>query len=300
MNLKLNYSLQSHIKDECDLTEKISTIKQCIQASKPQTDDDRIDRYVWRPLFLTLCIGVQVWDAYDCIDTQLHVIDPINLGIKVPVGDLDLWLNGGTQSSNCNRHNYFGDMVCSHVESKLFFGATMRKNCHIAHKCHSYRKYKSGRCDKNKMSLVGWNLQPNQPTKFKFPNNYYMDTEFTSGDYCGVNNDVPASSLTIKTPKLTQIPSIRREVKTVKVTKPNEKGCQRPKYSNWCLGMSWFGLCKAVSCSDSKTTSESIASIQIYFGKTSDTPGTTTTTTTSTTPSTTLPSVPCLAVPCLK
>ena len=81
---------------------------------------------------MTLCIGVQVWDAYDCIDTKLHVIDPINLGIKVPVGDLDLWLNGGTQSSNCNRHNYFGDMVCSHVESKLLFGATMRKNCHIA------------------------------------------------------------------------------------------------------------------------------------------------------------------------
>ena len=105
--------MQSHIKDECDLPGKISKIKQCIQGCKPQTDADWVYRYVGSPVCYTLCLGAHAWDAYDCIDTQLDDSDPINLGIKVPVGDFDLWLNGGTQSSNCNRHNYFGDMVCS-------------------------------------------------------------------------------------------------------------------------------------------------------------------------------------------
>ena len=250
--------MQSHIIDECDLPGKISKIKQCILGCKPQADAGWVYRYVGSPLCYTLCVGAHAWDAYDCIDTQLDDSDPINLGIKVPVGDLDLWLNGGTQSSNCNRHNYFGDMVCSHVEPKLLFGATMRKNCHIAHKCHSYRKYKSGRCERNKISLVGWNLHPTEPIKSKFPNNYYMDTEFTSGDYCEVNNDIQASSITIKPPQSKTTPSVHRELKAVKEIKQNERGCQRPRYPYWCLGMSWFGLCKAVSCSDTKATSESI------------------------------------------
>ena len=203
--------MQSHIQDDCDLPGKISKIKQCIQGCKPQTDAGWVYRYVGSPLCYTLCLGAHAWDAYDCIDTQLDDSDPINLGIKVPVGDLDLWLNGGTQSSNCNRHNYFGDMLCSHVESKLLFGATMRKNCHIAHKCKSYRKYKSGRCDKNKISLVGWNLHPKQPITFKFPNNYYMDTEFTSGDYYEINADTkaPSESITTKsTAQSTAVPPI--------------------------------------------------------------------------------------------
>ena len=135
-----------------------------------------------------LCYTVCLWRAlhvHKCIDTQLHLSDPINLGIKVPVGDFDLWPNGGSQSSNCNRHNYFGDVVCSHVEAKLLFSATMRVNCHMARKCRSYRQYKSGRCGNKTVSPIGWNLVTNESNQ-AFPNNYYMDTEFTSGDFCGV------------------------------------------------------------------------------------------------------------------
>ena len=69
----------------------------------------------------TICYTGCIWRAmhvHNCIDEKLDISDPINLGIKVPVGDFDLWLNGGSQSSNCKRQNYIGDVVCSHVEAR--------------------------------------------------------------------------------------------------------------------------------------------------------------------------------------
>ena len=111
-----------------------------------------------------------------------------------------------------------------------------------------------------------------------------MDTEFTSGDFCGVT-DVPfsTSNNSIKTTESGPTYPLDRGLKPVKEIKRDGKVEDKPKYSKWCLGMSWFGLCK------SKTASKSNVSVRIQFGDISDT--TTTSTTSSTTsPSTTLQS----------
>ena len=256
------------------MSNQLSQMIHCANGCTPPPDAGWI-----KGVTSALCYTVCLWRAvhvHTCIDTQLHVSDPINLGIKVPVGDFDLWPNGGSQSSNCNRHNYFGDVVCSHVEAKLLFSATMRVNCHMARKCRSYRQFKSGRCGNKSLSPIGWNLGTNE-SNHDFPNNYYMDTEFTSGDFCGITDvqDVPLSTSSIRTTDSTALSPINRGLKPVKGTKREKEN--EPKYSKWCLGMSWFGLCK------SKTASESNVSVRIEFGDISDT------TTTSTTSSTTLP-----------
>ena len=256
------------------MSNQLSKMIHCAKGCTPPPDVGWI-----KGVTSALCYTVCLWRAlhvHQCIDTQLHVSDPINLGIKVPVGDFDLWPNGGSQSSNCNRHNYFGDVVCSHVEAKLLFSATMRANCHMARKCGSYRQFKSGRCGNKILSPIGWNLGANE-SNHDFPNNYYMDTEFTSGDFCGITDvrDVPLSTSSIETTESTALSPINRGLKPVKTIKREKEN--EPKYSKWCLGMSWFGLCK------SKTATESNVSVRIQFGDMSDT------TTTSTTSSTTLP-----------
>ena len=255
------------------MSNQLSEMIQCAKGCTPPPDAGWI-----KGVTSALCYTVCLWRAvhvHKCIDTQLHVSDPINLGIKVPVGDFDLWPNGGSQSSNCNRHNYFGDVVCSHVEAKLLFSATMRVNCHMARKCRSYRQYKSGRCGNKALSPIGWNLVANEINQ-DFPNNYYMDTEFTSGDFCGLT-DVPFSTSSMITTDFTTTSPINRGIQPVKGIKRGDEVPKEPKYSKWCLGMSWFGLCK------SKTASERNISIKIQFGDISDA------TTTSSTTSTTLP-----------
>ena len=115
-----------------------------------------------------------------------------------------------------------------------------------------------------------------------FPNDYYMDTEFTSGDFCGItdvpfssNNSITTSNSSIIATESSPTYPLDRGLKPVKGIKREKEN--EPKYSKWCLGMSWFGLCK------SKTASASNVSVRIQFGDMSDT------TTTSTTSSTTLP-----------
>ena len=238
---------------------------QCAKGCTPPPDSGWV-----KGVTSAFCYTVCLWRAvhvHKCVDAQLHVSDPINLGIKVPVGDFDLWPNGGSQSSNCNQHNYFGDVVCSHVEAKLLFSATMRQNCHIARKCRDYRQYKSGRCGENISSPIGWNLVA-KDAMYEFPNNYYMDTEFTSGDFCGVT-DSPIPKLTTTDNPMTNEESststvLNRGLKPVKELKRDDKIKDTPKYSKWCLGLSWFGLCK------SKTVSKSNAEIKIQIGDISD------------------------------
>ena len=263
-------------QDQCDMTNQLTKMIQCAKGCTPPPDAGWI-----KGVTSALCYTVCLWRAvhvHQCIDAQLHASDPINLGIKVPVGDFDLWPNGGSQSSNCNQHNYFGDVVCSHVEAKSLFSANMRQNCHFARKCRNYQQYKSGKCRDGKISPIGWNLLVEE-SKQQFPNNYYMDTEFTSGDFCGIT-DVP--SLTtggpIETANSTTLGTINGGLEPAKGLRRDDNTSQKPKYSKWCLGMSWFGLCK------SKTTSQSKVSINIQLGDLNAIE----TSTTSTLPSTTI------------
>ena len=100
-----------------------------------------------------------------------------------------------------------------------------------------------------------------------FPNDYYMDTEFTSGDFCGItdvpfssNNSITTSNSSIIATESSPTYPLDRGLKPVKGIKREKEN--EPKYSKWCLGMSWFGLCK------SKTASASNVSVRIQFDTT--------------------------------
>ena len=94
-----------------------------------------------------------------------------------------------------------------------------------------------------------------------------MDTEFTSGDFCGItdvpfssNNSITTSNSSIIATESSPTYPLDRGLKPVKGIK-REKEIE-PTYSKWCLGMSWFGLCK------SKTASASNVSVRIQFDTT--------------------------------
>ena len=97
------------------------------------------------------------------------------------------WVILNFRHSICNTTSYFGDLVCNHAFSVSLFAATLRDNCQQGRRCNSYDAYEAGYCSKNDIEQLGWNLENPDPSLLSEPweaRNYFMDTEFESGDFC--------------------------------------------------------------------------------------------------------------------
>ncbi|XP_048359154.1 phospholipase A1 member A [Sphaerodactylus townsendi] len=88
-------------------------------------------------------------DPGDALFVEAIHTDADKFGIRIPVGHIDYYVNGGQDQPGCPRFitSAYNSMICDHMRAVHFYVSALEDSCSlIAFPCSSYKDFLAGRC----------------------------------------------------------------------------------------------------------------------------------------------------------
>ncbi|XP_070597992.1 phospholipase A1 member A isoform X2 [Erythrolamprus reginae] len=88
-------------------------------------------------------------DPGDALFVEAIHTDSDNFGIRIPVGHIDYYLNGGKDQPGCPRFILSGYqyLICDHMRAVHFYISVLKDSCPVmAFPCSSYKNFLAGHC----------------------------------------------------------------------------------------------------------------------------------------------------------